>query len=319
MPGQVGRAATGRISTTTMSVPSTKPFSGRDLAAALVVILLWGLNFVAIKVALRDFTPFQLGAARFLLSFVPFALWVGMPAIGVRWLVAYALLQGVGQFALVFFALQVGMTAALSPVVMQMQVFVTALLGALLLGERLGGPLKVGLVIAAAGLGCFATNALGAPGGTDVTAPGILLTLAGASMWAGSNIVVKTLQRQGKRYDPLALVVWSSAVSGVSFVLLAALFDDPAVHWRWTGAPLTGWMAVLFIGLGGNVVAYGLWTGLLNRHPASRVAPFSLGVPIIGLAAGMVLLGERVNAWQWGGIVLVMSALWFVVRPGGRR
>lgn len=299
--------------------PPTKPFSRHDLAAAMGVILLWGLNFVAIKVALRDFTPFQLGAARFLLSFLPLVFWIRMPAIGARWLVAYALLQGVGQFALVFFALKVGMTAALSPVVMQMQVFATALLGAVLLGERLGRPLKGGLVIAAAGLGCFALNALIAPGGTDVTALGILLTLAGASMWAGSNIVVKTLQRQGKRYDPLSLVVWSSAVSGVCFVVLAALFDDPAVRWNWTAAPLAGWMAVLFISLGANVVAYGLWTGLLNRHPASRVAPFSLGVPVVGLFAGMVFLGERLDAWQWAGTLLVMSALWFVVRAGARR
>jgi O-acetylserine/cysteine efflux transporter len=299
--------------------PPTKPFSQRDLAAAMGVILLWGLNFVAIKVALRDFTPFQLGAARFLLSFLPLVFWVRMPAIGARWLVVYALLQGVGQFALVFFALKVGMTAALSPVVMQMQVFATALLGAVLLKERLGRPLKGGLVIAAAGLGCFALNALIAPGGTDVTALGILLTLAGASMWAGSNIVVKTLQRQGKRYDPLSLVVWSSAVSGVCFVVFAALFDDPAVRWNWTAAPLAGWMAVLFISLGANVIAYALWTGLLNRHPASRVAPFSLGVPVVGLFAGMVFLGERLDAWQWAGTLLVMSALWFVVRAGARR
>jgi O-acetylserine/cysteine efflux transporter len=302
-----------------LNAPPTKPFSQRDLAAAMGVILLWGLNFVAIKVALRDFTPFQLGAARFLLSFLPLVFWVRMPAIGTRWLVAYALLQGVGQFGLVFFALKVGMTAALSPVVMQMQVFATALLGAVLLKERLGRPLKGGLVIAAAGLGCFALNALLAPGGTDVTALGILLTLAGASMWAGSNIVVKTLQRQGKRYDPLALVVWSSAVSGVCFVVLAALFDDPTVRWNWTAAPLAGWMAVLFISLGANVIAYGLWTGLLNRHPASRVAPFSLGVPVVGLFAGMVFLGERLDAWQWAGTLLVMSALWFVVRAGARR
>jgi hypothetical protein len=65
---------------------------------------------------------------------------------------------------------------------------------------------------------------------------GTLLALAGATMWAGSNIVVKTLQRQGLRYDPLALIVWSSAVSGVTFVLIAALFDDPTVRWNWTAA-----------------------------------------------------------------------------------
>lgn len=302
-----------------MTTSAPQPFSTRDLSAAVCVIGMWALTFVAMKVALRDFTPFQLGAARFLLSFLPLALWVRPPAIGVRWIVAYGLLQGVGQSGLVFYALKFGMTAALVPVVMQMQVFATALLGVALFGERLASPLKKGLLIAAAELGCFALNTLLAPGGTDVTVLGILLTLAGACSWAGSNIVVKALQRQGERYDPLALVVWSGAVSGVVFAAMSMLLDDPGVRWAWAAAPLTGWAAVLFTSWGGNVIAYWLWTRLLTKHPVSRVAPFSLGVPVLGLFAGMLLLGEAVNGWQWVGTALVMSALWFVVGKGGRR
>lgn len=90
-------------------------FTGRDLAAAAAVIVIWGLNFVAIKLGLRDFTPFQLGAARFLFSLLPLALWVRPPPIGIGWLVAYGLLQGAGQFGFLFVALKVGMSAALSP------------------------------------------------------------------------------------------------------------------------------------------------------------------------------------------------------------
>lgn len=54
---------------------------------------------------------------------------------------------------------------------------------------------------------------------------------------------------------------------------------------------------------------YALWTGLLKKFPASRVAPFSLGVPVIGLLAGIFLLGEQVAPLQWAGAALVLCAL----------
>ena len=123
---------------------------------------------------------------------------------------------------------------------------------------------------------------------------------------------------RGVRYDALSLVVWGSAVSAAAFLLASALFDDSAVRWSWTGASPVAWLSVAYIGWGANVVAYWLWTSLLTRHPASRVAPFSLGVPVVGVLAGMLLLGERVDAWQWAGSALVMSALAFVLRAGPR-
>ena len=65
-----------------------------------------------------------------------------------------------------------------------------------------------------------------------------------------------------------------------------------------------------------TVLAYGMWTGLLKRHPANRVAPFSLGVPVVGLAAGLLLLGESITVWQWAGIALVVAALACVMFGG---
>ncbi|MEN9313935.1 MAG: hypothetical protein RIS35_328 [Pseudomonadota bacterium] len=294
------------------------PFSPRDLAAALLVILIWSMNFVAFKFGLRDFTPLQLGAARFLFATFPLLFFIRPPAIGWRWVAAYGLLQGVGQFALVIFALKVGMTAALAPVLMQIQVFMTALMGAALMGERLGRPLKTGLLLAAIGLGCFAWNALAVGGSSEVTLAGILLTLLGATSWSGSNIVVRKLQAAGAKYAPLALVVWSSAVSAVCFLMLSAIFEDPAPWRQWIAAPLDAWLWVAYLGWIGNVVSFWIWASLLARHAASRVAPFSLGVPVFGIIAGIVLLDETVTSWQWVGTGFVLSALLFVVR-GARR
>ena len=299
-----------------MSAANT-PFSGRDLLAALSVVVIWGLNFVAMKWALVDFTPFQLGVWRYVFAALPLVFIVRRPAVPWRWVVAYGLCQGVGQFGVLFIALQVGMTAALASVLMQTQLFFTALLGVLLLGEQLSRPLKFGLVFAAMGLGCFAMNYAGGAAAAGTTLLGFVLNLVSAAMWAGSNIVARRMQQVSGSYDALGFVVWSGLVPIVPFMLMSLVFDAPALRWQWLDAPLASWLSVAYLGWCATIMAYALWTGLLKRHAASRVAPFSLGVPVIGLAAGIGLLGERVTPWQWaGGACIVMALL--VVLLGAR-
>jgi O-acetylserine/cysteine efflux transporter len=101
------------------------------------------------------------------------------------------------------------------------------------------------------------------------------------------------------------------------FVGLTLLFDAEATRWRWLAAPWSSWLSIAFLGWVATITAYALWTGLLKRHPANRVAPFSLGVPVVGITAGMVVLGEQIATWQWSGIALVVAAL-LVVMFGGR-
>ncbi len=284
------------------------PLMGRDLIAALAVVVIWGLNFVAMKFSLHAFTPFQLGAARYVFAVLPLVLIVKRPRLPVRWLLCYGLAQGVGQFGLLFVALQAGMTAALASVVMQTQVFFTTLLGVLLLHERISKPLRVGLALAAIGLGCFALNfVVGASGGTTVL--GLVLNLGAAAMWGASNIVTRRAQAAHPDYDALQFVVWSSLVPILPFIAMSLLFDPPAARWQWTQASFGAWLGVAYLGWVATITAYALWTGLFKRHPANRVAPFSLGVPVVGLAAGMGLLGETVTPWQWAGIGFVVAAL----------
>ncbi|CAN5847002.1 O-acetylserine/cysteine exporter [soil metagenome] len=296
---------------------------GRDLIAALGVVVIWGLNFVAMKYSLRDFTPFQLGTFRYVFAVLPLMLFVKRPSLSWRWLVPAGLAQ-FGQFGLLFVALQMGMTAALASVLMQTQVFFTTLLGIVLLHERLSGPLRAGLALAAIGLGCFAANFIG--GGVagsgavstgGITLASLVLNLFAAAMWAASNIIARRAQQASPGYDALQFVVWMSLVPILPFAVMAWLFDPPGSHWQWTHASFGAWAGVAYLGWFATVVAYALWTSLLKRHPANRVAPFSLGVPIIGLAAGMLTLGEQVSAWQWTGSACVVAAL-AVVMFGGR-
>jgi O-acetylserine/cysteine efflux transporter len=289
-------------------------FSRGELAAALAVVLIWGLNFIVMKTALRHFTPFQLGAARYLFALLPLLFFIRPPRLHWRFVVLYGLAQGVGQFGFLFTALRVGMTASLASVLMQTQVFFTAILGFMLLKERPGRPLQAGLALAAAALVCFAlpyTLAAAGTGGT--TALGFALNLCAAASWGASNIVARKAQAASTGFDPLGFVVWSSLVPVLPFIALSLWLDAPEARWGWLHADVWSWAAAAYLGWLATITAYGLWTMLLKRHPANRVAPFSLGVPAVGIMAGMGVLGEAVSAWQWAGIVLVLAALMCVM------
>ena len=296
--------------------------TGRDLLAALVVVVVWGLNFVVMKFALRDFSPFQLGAARYVFAVLPLILFIKPPGIARKWVLLYGLFQGVGQFGILFFALKVGMTAALASVLLQTQVFFTALFGFVLLHERASKPLQAGMVLAALGLGCFGLNYVnpglgsGTGAGNATTLAGFALTLCAAAMWALSNIVARRVQQLHNDYSPIAFVVWSSSVAIVPFMVLCLAFDAPGIRWQWLDARSSSWLAVAYLGWVATVLGYSLWTGLLKRHPANKVAPFSLGVPIVGLTTGMLVLGEVITPWQWAGIALVVAALACVMLGG---
>ncbi len=292
----------------------TSHFNSRDYLAALAVVVIWGMNFVFMKIALHDFTPFQMGAARYVFAVFPLILFIKRPQLDKKWLVLYGLFQGVGQFGFVFVALKVGMTAALASVLMQTQVFFTALFGFVLLKERPSRMLLIGLSFAVVGLSCFAMNyvANNSINTTATTLSGLILCVAGASMWAASNIVVRKAQQSLSKYksfDAVAFLVWASLAPILPFIALTFLFDAEATRWRWLAAPWSSWLSIMFLGWVATITAYALWTGLLKRHAANRVAPFSLGVPVVGLTAGVLILGESITPWQWAGIAFVVIAL----------
>jgi O-acetylserine/cysteine efflux transporter len=284
---------------------------GRDYAAALCVVLVWGTNFVAMKLGLREVTPFQLGAGRYLFALLPLLIFVRPPKLAPRLVILYGLFQGVGQFGLLFLALRAGMSASLAPVMLQMQVFFTAVFAWLVLKEAIGRRLQAAMGVAALGLACLCIDALGR--GSQVTPAAFLLGVASAAMWAASNIVVRIAQRSTPQFDVLPFMVWSSMVPILPFVLLSLTFDPPSTNWHWQALSLTAWSAMAYLGWFATILGYAMWTGLLKRHPANRVAPFSLAVPPVGIAAGTLGLGEIVTPWQWAGIVLVVASLALVL------
>jgi O-acetylserine/cysteine efflux transporter len=284
-----------------------------DLLRALAVVVIWGLNFVVMKVGLQGLSPMLMGALRFMLASLPFLLFVRPPALPWRYVAAYGLAQGLGQFGFLFLGLQLGMTAGMASVVMQTQAFFTLLLAAPLLGER-GKPAQwLGLTVALGGLLMIATAHGEGPG--QMTLVGFVLTLSAAFMWALSNLVARLASRVAD-YQPFPFIVWSSLFPILPFMGLALWSTGPdTVSTQLQGLGLNAFLAVLYLALLATLLAYTLWTRLLQRHPAAKVTPFSLLVPVVGLWAAWVFFGERPLAQQWAGAGLVLMGL--VVNQAG--
>lgn len=293
-----------------------RPLSAGDWLGAAGVVLIWGLNFVVMKIALEDLSPMLLGALRFTAASLPFLLFLPRPALPWRFLAGYGLAQGLGQFGFLFLGLELGMPAGMASVVMQTQAFVTLLLAGPVLGERATRWQWTGLVLALAGL-LVIGSAHGA-GPADMTLVGFLLTLGAATMWAVSNLVARRAAAHAP-YDALPFIAWSSLFPILPFFALALWTDGgpQALLTQVTSARWPAWSALAYLALLATLLAYTLWTRLLQRHPAARVTPFSLLVPVVGLLAAGFFLAEWPNRLQWLGTAGVLAGL-LVNQFGGR-
>lgn len=275
--------------------------SPKDLLLALVVVVAWGVNFVVIKVGLHGVPPMLLGALRFTLAAVPAVFFVKRPNLSWRWLFAYGATISFGQFAFLFSAMYVGMPAGLASLVLQAQAFFTLMFAALFLHERFRLPSIAGLLIAAAGLAV-----IGLQGGHEMTVAGFALTLCAACMWALGNIVTKKVGN----VDLVGLVVWGSLIPPLPFFAASYVFEGPQrIVAALSGISAVSIFAVVYLAFIATLLGYGLWSRLLSRYPASQVAPFSLLVPIVGLASAWLFLDEQLNAVEIAGALLVMAGL----------
>ncbi|QEL54910.1 EamA family transporter [Chromobacterium paludis] len=276
-----------------------------DVAQALAIVLAWGVNFVVIKWGVAGVPPLLLGALRFTLVALPAVFIVKRPAVPWRWLALYGLTMGVGQFGCLFSAIKLGMPAGLASVVLQSQAFFTLLLARLFLGERWQASQLAGLALALGGLAL-----IGMGKGGDMTVLGFCLTIVAASSWAASNIVVRAIGRAGHQVAPLGLVIWSSLVPPLPFLLLSWLLEGGgSVLAALRGFDLQSLFAVVYLAVVATMFGYGLWSRLLTRHAAAKVAPFSLLVPVVGLAASHLLLGESLTPAQLAGSGLLLAGL----------
>jgi O-acetylserine/cysteine efflux transporter len=281
--------------------------SPRHLLLALGLAVAWGVNFVVIEVGLGHFPPLLFSALRFLVAAVPAILILRHPGVPWRWVALVALTLGILKFGLLFTGMAAGMPPGLSSLVLQTQAVFTAVFAVVLLGERLTRRQVAGLAVAIAGVALIAVDL-----GATSPAGAFVLVIGAAAMWGVSNVAM----RRASPPDTLRFMVWVSALATLPLFALSAIVEGPRRDWEaLRAAPWPAIGAVVYVGLVATVAGFGIWGYLIRTYSASTVAPFSLLVPVFGMGASALLLGERISLLKLlAGVLIIAGVLAGVVR-----
>jgi len=278
----------------------------RHLVLALVVAVAWGVNFVVIHVGLGSFPPLLFAALRFTLVALPAAVFVSRPPIARRYLLGVGLFLSAGQFGLLFVGMHAGMPAGLASLVLQLQALFTIGLAVRFLGERPSAAQLLGAVVA---LGGIAVIAVGRAHGVPLGA--LMLCIGAAGSWGVGNIVTKRAQAP----DAIGLLVWSSLVPPLPLAALSLTLEGPArIGHALSSASPAAMLALLYVVVVSTAFGFGSWTWLMRRHPASRIAPFTLLVPPVGIATAWITLGEQPTLGELLGALIVLCGLALTTR-----
>lgn len=284
---------------------SKSVLSPRHILIAAIVILLWGMNFVVIKIGLKGIPPFLMGALRFILVAFPAILFLPRPKVPLKLLLAYAMFISLGQFAFLFSAMAVGMPAGLASLVLQAQAFFTVGLSAMVFGDKLRPSNLLGMLIASTGLILLGSASISSSA-SQVTLAGLALTLCAAFSWASGNVINKKIGVT----NVLSLVSWSALVPILPFFLLSYIFEGgDVIVQSLQNMSLSSGLTIVYLAVAATLIGYTLWGKLLASLPTHLVAPLTLMVPVVGLTAAWVLLDEALNQTQLLGAATVMAGL----------
>lgn len=274
--------------------------SRRDVALALIPPLVWGLTFVVAAGALATLPPLLMAALRFLVV-APLALFVPRPRMEGWRLFAIGLSANALQFGFLFLGLAHGVPSGLAGILIQTQVLFSIVGALVVFRERIRVRAGVALALGICGIATIALTV-----GRGATLVGVLCLLVAGASWATSNLLV----RAAGQANGFALTVWGSIVAPIPLFAAALVVEGAGpvstalLHMN--GGAL---LAVLYLGIGGTALGYGVWNWLLGRYDTQRIAPFSLLVPPIAYAAGIMFRGETLSTPQLvGGALLVLAA-----------
>jgi drug/metabolite transporter (DMT)-like permease len=294
-----------------------KPSAGRPLdavAVALMIVLClsWGLNQVAVKLALSDIPPLTQGALRSLgalavvlvmarLRSVPLTARDGTLVVGV----ATGALFGL-EFIFIYRGL-VWTTASRAVVFVYTAPFFIALGARLFLHERLSPLQWSGLALSFLGI----VIAMGAPDPTvDArTLMGDGFLIAGGVFWAATTLMIKGSALA--RVPTEKTTLYQLAMSAVLLAVGAALFGEHMV--RMPGPAALGWLAYQAFWVLG--ITFTVWFALVVKYSASRLSALSFLTPLFGVAAGHFIMGDPLTPAFAAAVIFVVAGLVLVNRP----
>lgn len=296
--------------------------ASRHRRVAYVLLTIMAISFagtwVAGKVAVRTMPPLALAAGRFTVASICLWIWVRWRGVVKTVLTRRDLpiilamgLTGIAGYNIVFlFGLRHAPASDGAIIVPGIAPALTALLGAIIMKERIHARGAMGLCVAFVGM-LFVIR----PGGhvDTVRLVGDLLFLLGALCWMIYSLIGKAATR---RFGPIDATLYGT-IAGTLVLYPLAVLEHP---WKaMLAAPLGAWLGLVYLGTFGTVIAFVCFYEGIRRLGATRASAFILLVPVFGVAMTVSMLGERLAATTIAGGVLVLLGLWLVQSPQRHR
>lgn len=285
------------------------------MVLAAAVATMWGFNFVVIDWGMHGIPPLFFVAVRFAVVALA-VLVVPRPLASWKTVVGVGLFMSLGQFALLYTSIALGLQPGIAALLLQAQVVLTIFVAALALRERPTRMQTIGVLIGTIGLGVVALGR-----GGDAPALAVVLCLLAALSWAIGNVISRQagVVAPAKRLGALSLTVWSSLVVPLPALGLSALIEGPdAIA---AGVAAFGWrpiLSTLYTAGLCTLVGYAIFNALLARNRSASVVPWVLLAPVVAMASAALLLGQIPNLWETvGGLVLVGGV--FIANAPDRR
>jgi drug/metabolite transporter (DMT)-like permease len=292
----------------TKTVPPEKPTLMRWQALALIATLslIWGYNWVMMKVAVTYSPPFAFAALRFLGGAIVLMLTLKLMGRSLRFrellprwriLTLIGLLQTALCFGLVTWALSTG-AAGRSAVLNYTMPLWVLVFSVLLLKERVPASQWW-----AAGLALVGIILISVDGGRSGSLPAVMLALGAGLAWGLGVVVTKRATRAGP-IDPLALTAWQMLAGAIMLCLVALIVPEAPIDWT------PAFITALLYNIGpATPLAYVIWFTLLGRLDAGLAALGILLTPLLGLLLSTLQLGERPGLVEGVGMVLILIAI----------
>lgn len=281
-----------------------------DIFLATLVAVIWGLGFVASRLALDELPPTLMTTLRFAIAALP-CLFVRKPDVSWPLLIAISATLFLGQFLAQAFGIAHGVPVGLASVIVQSQALFTVAFAVIAFGEAPTRLQVTGIAVAACGLLMICGTV-----GYDFSVGAFAVLMISPVVFAIGNLLL----RRARKVPMFDLFAWLCLVAALPLSALTLVADGPRTVWHsLINMSPTGIVSILAIGAVSTSIAYWLWGRLLRDHTAAQVVPFALLVPFVGAAASSIVFGERFGPLRLAGMVTVVCGIAIMLLSGRAR
>ena len=280
-----------------------------DIFLVVMINIVWGLNFLAVKWAVEGFSPLMANAIRFAAVVIVLLPFLRIVPGRMKDLAIAAVTLGVLHFSCVFWALYLSDGVASVAIASQLNVPFSTILAIIVLRETVGWKRAAGIALSFAGV-----LALGLDPTVFEYWQGLLVMTVGALMYSIAAILMRRL----KDVRAVTTQAWVGVAGVLGSLLLSFTFESGQVEMV-KSASTNAWLAVLYSGIGSSVIGHGTANHLLRKYEVSVVSPYFLLTPVVAVIAGVVIMSEDFT-WRMalGGVLTLIGVLVVTLRNNAR-